>query len=240
MKKKREQVLGDNVAPYERRGDTVFITFDEFDISRISLYYTEGYEPVPDSGDTIDLFAFALKRLQNEDSNAKNVVIDIACNGGGTALACGFAMDAIIGKAIICVQNPNTSALTQNVVKFDLNLDGVIDEHDISMKQMGKNIAVVMSDSSFSCGNLLPCSLNALDDNVLLMGQQSGGGACVVAYTSTAIGSIMQISGEQMLVTMKNGYIRDIDGGVAPEVPLTMNRIFDRDYIVNVVNDQFG
>lgn len=237
---KRYDVLGTGLRRYERHGDTVFITFDAFDVSSISKYYTDGFEPSSTSPDTIELFAYTLKRLQNEDSDVKNVVVDISCNGGGAALACGFAMEALIGKAIICVQNPNTSALTQNVTKFDLNLDGVIDDNDISMKAMGKNIAVIISDASFSCGNLLPCSLNALDDDVLLLGQQSGGGACVVSYLSTALGSIMQFSGEQMLVTMKNGYIRDIDGGVAPEIPLSLNRMYDRDYIIERVNDHFG
>ena len=237
---KRQEFLGDTVAPYERRGDTVFITFDSFECKGFDDYYQDGYEPDPNSGDSIDLFAYALRRLQNEDSDAKNVVVDIACNGGGQTLACGYIMDALIGKCIICMQNPNTAALTQNVTKFDLNLDGVIDENDKSMKAMGKHIALVISDSSFSCGNLLPCSLNALDPDVLLLGQQSGGGSCVVGRLSNAIGSVMQISGERMLVTMKNGYIRDIDGGVAPHIPLSDNRIFDRDYIVSRVDDYFG
>ena len=77
-------------------------------------------------------------------------------------------------------------------------------------------------------------------DDVLLMGQQSGGGACVVGYISTALGSIMQISSEQMLVTMKNGYIRDIDGGLTPDVHLTVKNLFNRDYIVNLLNEQFA
>ena len=237
---KRKQVLGEQVAAYERRGDTVFLTFDSFNVNSIGKLYSEGFEPDPNSGDTIELFAYALRRLQNEDSDAKNVVVDIACNGGGTAVSCGYVIDALIGKCILCLQNPNTNALSQNEIKYDLNLDGVIDSNDVSMKAMGKNIAVVMSGSSFSCGNLLPCALNALDDDVLLIGQTSGGGACEVGHISTLLGSTMQISSEQMLVTMKNGYIRDIDDGVAPEIPLSSNRMFDRDYIVNAVNDAFS
>lgn len=237
---KRTQVLGEQVPAYERRGNTVFLTFDSFNLNSIMMLYSDGFEPDPDSGDTIELFAYALRRLQNEDSDVKNVVVDIACNGGGTTVSCGYVLEALIGKCIICLQNPNTNALSQNEIKFDLNLDGTIDENDVSMKAMGKNIAVVMSDSSFSCGNLLPCALNALDDDVLLMGQTSGGGSCEVGYLSTLLGSTMQISSEQMLVTMKNGYIRDIDGGVAPEIPLSSNRMFDRDYIVDAVNDAFS
>ena len=167
-------------------------------------------------------------------------MVDITCNGGGTAISCGYVLEALIGTCIICLQNPNTNALSQNEIKFDLNLDGVIDDNDVSMKAMGKNIAVIMSDSSFSCGNLLPCALNALDDDVLLLGQTSGGGACEVGFITTSLGSMMQISCEQMLVTMKNGYIRDIDGGVDPEIPLSTNRMFDRDYIVDLINDYFG
>ena len=237
---KRKEILGEQVSAYERRGDTLFLTFDEFNLNSLNKYYSGDFEPDPDSGDTIELFAYALRRLQNEDSDVKNVVVDIACNGGGTAVSCGYVIEALIGTCIICMQNPNTNALSQNVIKFDLNLDGVIDKNDVSMKAMGKNVAVVMSDSSFSCGNLLPCALNALDDDVLLLGQTSGGGSCEVGYISTLLGSTMQISSEQMLVTMKNGYIRDIDGGVDPEIPLSMNRMFDRDYIVDVVNDYFG
>ena len=50
----------------------------------------------------------------------------------------------------------------------------------------------------------------------------------------------MQISSECRFATMKNGYIRDIDGGVAPDIYLSLNRMYDRDYIVGVVNDAFG
>ena len=90
----RTSKMGASIAPYERRGDTVFITFDSFSFSGADYYYQEGFEPDP-SGDTVELFAYALKRLQNEDSDAKNVVIDVSCNGGGTVYGCGFAMEAI-------------------------------------------------------------------------------------------------------------------------------------------------
>ena len=235
----RSQQLGEP-APYERRGDTVFITFDAFTYSGFSPYFAEGYEPDPYSGDTIALFAYALRRLQNEDSDAKNVVIDISCNGGGTVIACAYALDAICGECIMCLQNPNTWALHQCDFEFDLNLDGSIDENDVSMKEMGKNVAVIISDHSFSCGNMLPCVLDELTDDVLLIGQTSGGGACEVGFLSTTTGAIVQLSSEQRFVTMKNGYIKDIDGGIAPDVYLSLSRMFDRDYIVDLVDDQFG
>ena len=60
-----------------------------------------------------------------------------------------------------------------------------------------------------------------------------------MGHISTAVGSIIQISSEQRLVGMKNGCIKDIDGGVAPGIYLGLNRLFDRDYIVELVNNQF-
>ena len=233
--------LGEDFSAYERVGDTVFITFDAFKMdSTMTSYVSEGYEPTADPNDTIALFAYALDRLQNEDKDAKNVVIDLACNGGGTVFACGYAMQAICGQCNINIQNPNTWAIHQCVLDYDLNFDGKYDENDKSMLEMGFNVAVNISDVSFSCGNLLPNALDQLNDNILLIGQQSGGGACTVGYLSTAIGSTMQISSENRLSTMKNGYIRDIDGGIAPDVYLTINRMFDREYIVDTINNYFG
>lgn len=233
--------LGKDFSAYERVGDTVFITFDAFKMdSSFTSYVSEGYEPTADPNDTISLFAYALKRLQNEDKDAKNVVIDLACDGGGAVFAGGYAMQAICGKCNINIQNPITWAIHQCVLDYDLNFDGKYDENDKSMLDMGFNVAINISDASFSCGNLLPCALDQLDDRVLLIGQQSGGGACVVGSLSTAIGSTMQISSEYRMSTMKNGYIRDIDGGIAPDVHLTLNKMFDREYIDKLLSEQFS
>lgn len=233
--------LGEDFSGYERVGDTVFITFDEFEMDQtMTSYVSEGYEPKANHTDTVQLFAYALKRLQNEDKDAKNVVIDLACNGGGVIYSCAYAMQAICGQSQINIHNPNTWALHQVVTEWDLNFDGKYDENDKSMLDMGFNVAVNISDNSFSCGNLLPNELNELDDRILIIGQQSGGGACSVGYISTAISSTMQISSENRFSTMKNGYIRDIDGGIAPDVYLTDKKLFDREYIDKLVSEQFG
>ena len=233
----RKEMLGD-VKPYERIGNTVFITFDSFTFTTVDKYYEPGYEPTP-NGDTVDLFAYALRRLRNEDSDAKNVVIDLACNGGGAIYACGFAMNAICGTSNIYLNNPNTWALHQMVQQFDLNLDGKIDDDDKSMKELGFNVAVNISDSSFSCGNLLPNMLKSIDSNFLLTGGKSGGGACAVGFVSTAIGSIQQISSESQFVTMKNGQIEDIDGGISPDIPLSNTRMFDREYLIQRIDEAY-
>lgn len=233
--------LGEDFSGYERVGDTVFITFDDFAMEQtMTSYVSEGYEPKANHNDTIELFAYALKQLQTKDKDAKNVVIDLACNGGGAIYSCAYAMQAICGQSQINIHNPNTWALHQIRTEWDLNFDGKYDENDKSMLDMGFNVAVNISDNSFSCGNLLPNELDELDDRILLIGQQSGGGACAVGFISTAISSTMQISSELRFSTMKNGYIKDIDGGIAPDVYLTDKKIFDREYIDKLVSEQFG
>lgn len=236
---KRSEVLGENVEHYERRGNTVYITFDSFSgKSPVDSYYNRTGEY--DLNDTVELFAYSLQRLQNEDKDVDNVVVDVSCNGGGEAFTCLYAISAINGTASVDLYNPNTKALHNNVMKADLNLDGVVDGNDKSLSELGKNIAVITSDKSFSCGNLLPCNVKAKNNNILLLGQKSGGGACVVHRTVSPTGSFYQISGEMQLVTMKNGALTDIDDGVAPDVHLTTERLFDRDYINDIVNTQFG
>lgn len=238
------ETLGVDFPQYQRVGDTVFITFDAFTFMDTSgdIYYTEAYTPTADgnTSDTVDLFHYALQQLSTVDKDAKNVVVDISCNGGGAIYGCAYAMQAICGQSMVVVSNPNTWALHQCVLNWDLNLDGVIDENDKSMLEMGFNVAILMSDCSFSCGNLLPNTLNMLDDRILFLGQQSGGGSCAVGSISTAIGSTMSISSEARLSTMKNGYIRDIDDGLVPDIYLTADRMFDREYIVELLDTQFA
>lgn len=231
----------ESVEPYERRGDTVYITFDAFvKKDNVDDYYNKSEDYTPDLTDTVELFSYSLEKLKNEDSDVKNVVIDISCNTGGDSHACGFAMDAVLGTGDINVFNPITNALHQNSTKFDLTLDGVIDENDVSMKELGKNIAIITSDISFSCGNLFPVAIKSRDNDVIIMGQTSGGGACAVGHIATASGSFAQISSTYQMVTMKNGSIQDIDNGVAPDIYLTTNRMYDRDYISAIVAEQFA
>ncbi len=81
--------------------------------------------------------------------------------------------------------------------------------------------------------------LKSIDSNFLLTGGKSGGGACAVGFVSTAIGSIQQISSESQFVTMKNGQIEDIDGGISPDIPLSNARMFDREYLIQRIDEAY-
>jgi hypothetical protein len=66
----------------------------------------------------------------------------------------------------------------------------------------------------------MPFMLKA-SGNVTLVGQKTGGGACVVAKLAKAIGATGQFSGHNVLSTLKNGIYKDVDDGVDPDVVLT-------------------
>lgn len=75
--------------------------------------------------------------------------------------------------------------------------------------------------------------------NQLTLEQQSGGGACVVGYVATSAGSFMQISSTSQLVSTKKESIQDIYNGLTPDIYLSYFRMYDRDYVANLVSEQF-
>ena len=90
--------------------------------------------------------------------------------------------------------------------------------------------------NSFSCGNLVPSALSN-SHQVTILGQTSGGGACVVQPLSTADGCPFQISGASRLAYTKNGSFYDIDQGVEPDFVLASPDLFyDRQHLTEYIN----
>lgn len=77
---------------------------------------------------------------------------------------------------------------------------------------------VLTSETSFSCGNLLPSTL--ADAGVVLMGERSGGGSCAVENGVTADGVGWEFSSWRARLTNEAGH--DIDDGVPVDVDLLM------------------
>ena len=80
-------------------------------------------------------------------------------------------------------------------VYADLNLDGKIDDKDAEYHKTIKekfNFVVLASRRSFSCGNAFP--VICADEGIPVIGEQSGGGACVVGIGCTADGFPYQFS----------------------------------------------
>ena len=117
--------------------------------------------------------------------------------------------------------------------RADVNLDRKFYIGDVLDN---KNIFVLVSPVSFSCGNLVPAALKA-SDKVTLLGRTTGGGSCIVQPLSTAWGTFFQISGPQRMSFLKNGSFYDIDTGVAPDFTLIKpERYYDREKLTEYIN----
>ena len=92
------------------------------------------------------------------------------------------------------------------------------------------NFAVLTSRASFSCGNAFPSVLK--DNGILVMGEQSGGGACAVQQMATADGFKYQISSARLRFLNKDG--ESIDGGVPVDVDLVGKNEDGTDRIIEV------
>ena len=72
---------------------------------------------------------------------------------------------------------------------------------------------------------------------VTILGQTSGGGACVVQNMTTADGCVFTISGPYRLAYTKNGSFYDIDQGVTPDFVLpTPEQFYNRKALTNYIN----
>jgi hypothetical protein len=209
----REKALGKTISPYEVVGDTAFITFDEF-TSRTSDYYATAPTLENAAKDTFALVGYAQKQITT-NSAIKNVVVDLSCNGGGSADAALYIGSWMTGKATVNLENPETMAQATTSYRCDTNYDHVCDDTD-TLAGKGLHIYGLTTLCSFSCGNLLP-NLLKQSHAVSLIGQRTGGGACVAENSSNADGGIYRISGDKMLCNSINGSFYNIDSGVEPD-----------------------
>ena len=219
---------------YEEFGNTAFLVFDHFVNSSASVYYSaiENGEDLP--LDTIGLVIRAHSMIYRDDSPIENVVIDLSNNLGGDVDAAIFLMGWILGDAPFSVKDTFTGALSTASYRADVNLDRKFNNGDVLDD---KNIFVLVSPVSFSCGNLVPAAFKALD-KVTLLGRTTGGGSCIIQPLSTAWGTFFQISGPQRMSFLKNGSFYDIDTGVAPDFTLLKpERYYDREWLTEYINE---
>lgn len=106
-----------------------------------------------------------------------------------------------------------TGAYMNETFMSDSNLDGEFDEDD-SLEDY--NLYCLISPSSFSCANLVPSFMKS-SHKVTILGQTSGGGACIVLPLSLANGTLLQVASNRELSYIKNGVLTDVDSGAVPD-----------------------
>lgn len=224
----------DGMPGYEEVGDTAYVTIT--DLSWYGYdYYTEPPQSA-DAPDTVGLICYAHRQIMRKNSPIKNVVLDLSNNGGGLSDAAIYVMGWFLGTARLDLNDTFTHGQASPAYLSDVNLDGKFDLNDTVVS---KNRYCIISPVSFSCGNLIPAAVKA-DPEVPLIGQESGGGACLIWALSTADGSTMQISGPIRANMTGNGSYYDIDRGIEPDYYLAApDQFYDREALSDYLKGLF-
>ena len=210
---------------YYKEGDTAYLLYPQFGLTNPAWkdYYNDGCTgtiPGVDADYLGDLSVVldAMKKA-NDDTEVKNLIIDLALNPGGS-LDIVMAMTALMGgqSHFYC---ENTLTKQRQVIYYDVdcNFDGVFDDKDKEVwKDYRLKYGVLTSGYSFSCGNLFPSLMK--DMGYPIIGERSGGGACAVQNFITPEGLQYQISSYRGRLTDKSW--NSIDNGIEPDHPITV------------------
>lgn len=191
----------DNTAALIVDGDTAVFTFDSFE---------EKVAP---------MFKWSLDYAK--ENGIKNFVVDLSKNGGGTDTLLLFMYGLMVNKdqhtndfgmRYLTVPSGNTVVETSRI---DLNLDGEFDDKDKEVSY-DFNFALLTTNAAFSCGNLLPCMLQ--DQGVVILGETSGGGACMLSKAYIENAHFFFISGVKKFVRADGS---DADLGAKADYDLT-------------------
>lgn len=249
----------------EYKGNTAFVTFDEFTNINPDLLYEEttskkdledditGMDDIPgldfSTGDdnitqiikqtnTACIFNQLYKDLTSDTykNTIKNVVVDLSTNNGGFADTLVYSLSTLIGNVTVDLMNPLSDGRNHQVYKADMNADGTVDDKDKSLSELGFNIYFIDSKYSFSSANSMAVLAKLNNSKVITLGDKTGGGPCSIRYVVNPIGSATLSSSLNTFAKQVNGKYVNIDDGVAADYALTEAQMIDRDYVVNNIS----
>ena len=196
LKERRDKQLlkegkNDKEVRYSSDGKVAYFSFDEF--KAVSYDPKEGKPSDVETEDTYLYFLNHLKAIALK-GGVEKVVIDDTINGGGYVgqlckLLCLLSKD---NSSTIYFRSGENNAIGKMTSKIDVNLDGKIDESDVTF---GNNFKfyILTSSYSFSCGNAFPSY--ARDFGLAtIVGTKSGGGECVVGGSQLPYNSFLTYS----------------------------------------------
>ena len=225
----RYNALGINGTGLRFSGNTAILGFDGF--YHQGVQFTTSNISSHAKYDGFALFYDAFKQISKK-SNIQNVIFDITCNGGGDTNALIPMLAFLTDKVDMTVYSPLTKLTAKLSYKVDTNLDGDYDEKDNYQDKY--NFYVLTSNYSFSCANLFPQICKEMGI-AKIIGQQSGGGACVVYYSATPDGKPYRIS-SNMRDGDPNNPSRHNDSGIPVDYTIGIENFYNDVYLTNFVN----
>ena len=193
--------------------DTAVIYFDAFKDNSTRRDPSFYLDPIKEEDIPESTFAFLYDCFEKirEHDEVKNVVLNIANNGGGSAAALiavlGFLSED--GEVKISYQNTMTGSYNEECYHVDTNLDGIADDQDGFGGQ-------------YSCGNALPyfAQQNSL---AAVIGTRPGGGDCVLGYFIDAYGRCAYYSSMLKLGKMEESGFVSNEKATVPDLNMMLS-----------------
>ena len=227
--KRGEAGVTPNVVRYNDK--TAILSFDGFEHAYATLNSDNIATYATDNKDTFALLSSAMKEI-GAHGGIENVIFDVSCNGGGDSNGL-IPASGIMNREFTAVQyDPLTKAHSEARYHIDTNLDGVFDENDGYQGQY--KFYILTSAYSFSCANMFPFFAK-MNGFAKIIGETSGGGACVVSYEATPDGKPFRISGNIRSGETNNPSVHD-DAGVKIDFALEREHFYDDAYLNNFVS----
>lgn len=210
-------LTGDSYTIYN---DMLVIRFDSFVVNSYDLYVLADDPTSLINTEYSGMWGLFYEALEAAKvyGGVKKVVVDLSVNGGGAA----YNLIQLLGFLSTNVQLNyyHTIAGTYHNTYYavDTNLDGSFDSNDSYQNDF--DFYALTSNFSFSCGNAYPTFAREAG-SAKLIGETSGGGSCIVYYSSFADGTSIQMSGPIRLSYLDNkGHVTSNEDGITPEIQI--------------------
>ena len=231
--------------------DIAVITFDHFkkyyvtnnginitDATTVNLDdYT--YTDLQEMGSDL-LFRKAFNEIDNYNLTAgtpvSNVVIDLSLNTGGMVDSLPFLSAYLTEDPSLCINYRTTGECDEIYYNVDIDYDGHFNGPNDTYQ--GKfNFFCLTSPVSFSCGNNFPTYLQT-KGLATIIGQQSGGGLCIVGRMATASGTVLRNSSNMQLGAWDdiNGEFVGSEYGITPDASLAYSNFYNDVELYNLIH----
>lgn len=229
---------------YHLESDVAYIGFDSFVVNYEGWYdHYVNEADLPDfTTDSMMFIRHFLELVYNY--GYKNVVIDIASNGGGDVLALDGVLSLLVsGNVERHTMNTINNHLYSTYSQIDRDFDGLYTDADIDIPY-NLNFAILTSNYSFSCGNALPTV--AKDEGIMIIGEQSGGGSCYVGVYNDLFGAEYRVSGMTKLFNsdgIENDFGVPVDEGLIvydSNDQKSYQRFYDYSYVNQKMNEFYN
>ena len=219
----REKIL--NNENYVEKGDTALYIFDSFNYDSDgwkNYYKNKGEYPKDTLGGILNALDTASK-----NKNIKYFVFDVSKNGGGLGVIASIIMDFLGYDNKLQYKNTLNDLIEQNIIDTDINFDGVYDEKD-KISKYNFQYGVITSNLTFSTANMFASF--AKENNFMILGEQSGGGACSLSLLFTNESLLYSMSSTKCIV---NNEGKSIDNGI----PVDKNIVGKKESFGSETND---